>query len=46
MEEASEPHEHDAAGWAKHRERQRQPYCQPDEAAQQQKTGVQRNQKC
>jgi hypothetical protein len=25
IEEASEPHEHDAAAWAKHREAQRQP---------------------
>jgi hypothetical protein len=25
-EEACEPHEHDAAAWAKHREAQRQPY--------------------
>jgi hypothetical protein len=24
--EAREPHEHDAAAWAKHREAQRQPY--------------------
>jgi len=29
-EEAREPHEHDAAAWAKHREAQRQPYRQPD----------------
>jgi hypothetical protein len=28
-EEAHEPHEHDAAAWAKHREAQRQPYRQP-----------------
>jgi hypothetical protein len=27
-EEATEPHEHDAAGWAKHREAQRQLYRQ------------------
>ncbi len=25
-EEAREPHEHDEAAWAKHREAQRQPY--------------------
>jgi hypothetical protein len=29
-EEAREPHEHDAAAWAKHREAQHQPYRQPD----------------
>jgi hypothetical protein len=29
-EEAREPHEHDAAAWAKHREAQRQPYRRPD----------------
>jgi hypothetical protein len=29
-EETPEPHEHDAAAWAKHREAQRQPYRRPD----------------
>jgi hypothetical protein len=29
-EEAREPHEHDVASWAKHREAQHQPYRQPD----------------
>jgi hypothetical protein len=29
-EEAREPHEHDAAAWAKHREAQHQPYRQPE----------------
>jgi hypothetical protein len=29
-EEAREPHEHDAATWAKHREARRQPYRQQD----------------
>jgi hypothetical protein len=32
-EAASEPCEHDAMAWANHREAQRQPYRQPDEAA-------------
>ena len=28
--ESREPHEHDGAAWAKHREAQREPYRQPD----------------